>query len=160
MKAIKLQRGNKLHHYWLSQYIKGIVNCSIHHLELLSNQMAAFPFAILNSCPITGQATILNYCPIRWLLSICHLAFSSNQRWLAPSYPPPWHRTLSSTLLYYKVYTEFPFLTVTFVQNWFLLKYKSAGAQKSPWQCLVSDRLRQCHYQINLKICFNCKIDE
>ena len=61
--------------------------------------MAAFPFAILNSCPITGWATNLNYCPIRWLLSICHLALLSKQRRLDSPLTPPWHRTLSSTLL-------------------------------------------------------------
>ena len=71
---------------------------SICHLEFLSNQMATFPSTILNSCPITGRVAILNYCPIRWLLSIHYLAFLSNQRWLAPM-PSPWHRTLSSRLL-------------------------------------------------------------
>ena len=74
-------------------------SCSIHHLELLSNQMAAFLSAILNSCPITGWAALLNYCPIWWLLSICHLEFLSNQRQFAPQPPLPWHRTLTSTLL-------------------------------------------------------------
>ena len=64
-------------------------SCSIHHLELLSNQMTAFPFAILNSYPITGWVAILNYFPIRRLLSICHLAFLTNQRWAAPPHPPP-----------------------------------------------------------------------
>ena len=74
-------------------------SCSIHHLELLSNQMTAFPFAILNSCPITGRVAILNYCPIRRLLSICHLVFLTNQRQAPPPHPPPWRRTLTSTLL-------------------------------------------------------------
>ena len=93
MKAIKLQRGNKLHHYWLSQYIKGIVSenfilfspvlfhppcwiivqsdsCfSICHLELLSNQMTAFHLPIRGDLPPS----------------------------LSP--PSPWHRTLTSTLL-------------------------------------------------------------
>ena len=62
--------------------------CSIHHLELLSNQMTAFPFAILNSCPITGWVAILNYCPIRRLLFIRHLAFLTNQRQAAPPNTP------------------------------------------------------------------------
>ena len=51
--------------------------------------MAAFPFAILNSCPMTGRVAITNYCPIRRLLSICHLAFLSNQRRAHPRTPPP-----------------------------------------------------------------------
>ena len=73
-------------------------SCSIHHLELLSNQMATFPFAILNFCPITGWVAILNYCPIRRLFSICHLAFLTNQRWLAPSYH---HLGIELSLLHY-----------------------------------------------------------
>ena len=52
-----------------------------------------------NSCPITGWVAILNYCPIRRLLSIRHLAFLTNQRWRHPPSPPPRHRTLTSTLL-------------------------------------------------------------
>ena len=60
--------------------------------------MTAFPFAILNSCPITGRVAILNYCPIRRLLFIHHLAFLTNQRRLHPP-SPPWHRTLTFTLL-------------------------------------------------------------
>ena len=103
---VKLQRGNKLHHYWLSQYIKAIV---LHQrkfefefwpirkfhfiqpspvpstiLNYCPIRWLLFPFAILNSCPITGWVAILNYCPIRRLLSICHLAFLSNQRRAAP----------------------------------------------------------------------------
>ena len=61
--------------------------------------LRAFPSAILNSCPITGQVAILYYCPIRRLLSICHLAFWTNQRWAAPPTPPSWHRILTFTLL-------------------------------------------------------------
>ena len=83
---------------WQKISFYSALSCSIRHLELLSNQMAAFLSAILNSCPITGQAALLNYCPIWWLLSICHLEFLSNQRQFAPQ-PPPWHRTLTSTLL-------------------------------------------------------------
>ena len=115
MKAIKLQRGNKLHHYWLSQYIKAIVLhqrkfefefCPIRKFYFI--QPSPVPSAILNYCPIrwllfhsqsqilvpiTGQVAILNYCPIRRLLSICHLAFSSNQRQAHPL-TPSLHRTL------------------------------------------------------------------
>ena len=52
--------------------------------------MTAFLFAILNSCSITGRVAILNYCPIRRLLSIHHLAFLTNQRQLhLPPHPHP-----------------------------------------------------------------------
>ena len=120
MKAIKLQRGNKFHHHWLSQHIKAIV---LHQREFEFEfwpirkfhfiQPGPVPSAILNYCPIRWllfhspswilvqlQVAILNYCPIRRLLSIHHLAFLTNQRWAAPPpAPPSWHRTLTFTLL-------------------------------------------------------------
>ena len=120
MKAIKLQRGNKLHHYWLLQYIKAIV---LHQREFefefwpirkfhfiqpgpvpstILNycpiRWLLFTFAILNSCPITGRVAILNYCPIRRLLSICHLAFLTNQR---QATPPPKHPRLAQNSHFY-----------------------------------------------------------
>ena len=86
-------------------------SCSICHLELLSNQMTAFPSTILNSCPITGRVAILNYCPIRRLLSIRHLEFLTNQRRAAPPHLPPgielsllhyWPESGHSRLVYVK----------------------------------------------------------
>ena len=161
LKAIKLQSGNKLHHYWLSQYIKAIVlhqrefefefwpirkfhfysarSCSIHHLELLSNQMTAFPFTILNSCPVTGWVAILNYCPIRRLLSIRHLEFMTNQRQAAPPYPlPPWHRTLTSTLLSTSKWPE-----VYGWLEWHCAAHSDLGVlpifESKPWLSAVTD---------------------
>ena len=63
MKAIKLQRGNKLHHYWLSQYIKAIV---LHQREFEFEFWPIRKFHFIQLGPV--PSTILNYCPIRWLL--------------------------------------------------------------------------------------------
>ena len=122
MKAIKLQRSNKLHHYWLSQYIKAIV---LHQREFEFEFWPIRKFHFIQPGPV--PSTILNYCPIRWLLF--HLAswilFQSRAElpswiivqsedcfpsailnfWpirdaLPPPNPPPlWHRTLTFTLL-------------------------------------------------------------
>ena len=63
MKAIKLQSGNKLHHYWLSQYIKAIV---LHQREFEFEFWPIRKFHFIQ--PGSVPSTILNYCPIRWLL--------------------------------------------------------------------------------------------
>ena len=63
MKAIKLQSGNKLHHYWLSQYIKAIV---LHQREFEFEYWPIRKFHFIQPGPV--PSTILNYCPIRWLL--------------------------------------------------------------------------------------------
>ena len=63
MKAIKLQRGYKLHHYWLSQYIKAIV---LHQREFEFEFWPIRKFHFIQPGPV--PSTILNYCPIRWLL--------------------------------------------------------------------------------------------
>ena len=63
MKAIKLQSGNKLHHYWLSQYIKAIV---LHQREFEFEFWPIRKFHFIQPGPV--PSTILNYCPIRWLL--------------------------------------------------------------------------------------------
>ena len=81
MKAIKLQRGNKLHHYWLSQYIKAIV---LHQREFEFEFWPIRNFHFIQPVPV--PSTILNYCPIR-------------DDFTPPHPPPAWHRTLTSTLL-------------------------------------------------------------
>ena len=120
MKAIKLQSGNKLHHYWLSQYIKAIV---LHQREFEFEFWPIRKFHFIQPGPV--PSTILNYCPIRWLLfhlpswilvqsqaelpswiivqsEDCFLSailhFWPIRDKLPPS-TPPWHRTLTSTLL-------------------------------------------------------------
>ena len=63
MKAIKLQRSTKLHHYWLSQYIKAIV---LHQREFEFEFWPIRKFHFIQPGPV--PSTILNFCPIRWLL--------------------------------------------------------------------------------------------
>ena len=121
MKAIKLQRSNKLHHYWLSQYIKAIV---LHQREFEFEFWPIRKFHFIQPGPV--PSTILNYCPIKMTcFSIHHLEFLSNHRlschlellsnqktafhlpscifdqseMSCPPHPTPWHRTVTSTLL-------------------------------------------------------------
>ena len=63
MKAIKLQSVNKLHHYWLSQYIKAIV---LHQREFEFEFWPIRKIHFIQPGPV--PSTIFNYCPIRWLL--------------------------------------------------------------------------------------------
>ena len=103
---MKLQSGNKLHHYWLSQYIKGIV---LHQRKFAFEFWPIRKFHFIQPSPV--PSAILNYCPIRWLLSICHLEFLSNQRWFAPC-PPLWHRALTSPLLTIPILNSCPSTTL------------------------------------------------
>ena len=120
MKAIELQRGNKLHHYWLSQYIKAIV---LHQREFKFEFWPIRKFHFIQPGPV--PSTILNYCPIRWLLFhlpswILVQSQAELPSWIivqsedyfhppscifdqsemtSPPLTPPWHRTLTLTLL-------------------------------------------------------------
>ena len=121
MKAIKLLSGNKLHHYWLSQYIKAIV---LHQREFEFEFWPIRKFHFIQPGPV--PSTILNYCPIRWLLfhppswilvqsqaelpswiivqsedcfQSAILDFWPIRDELPPPQPPSWHRTLTLTLL-------------------------------------------------------------
>ena len=64
MKAIKLQRGNKFHQYWLSQYIKS--NCPTIQRKFEFEFWPIRKFHFIQPGPV--PSAILNYCPIRWLL--------------------------------------------------------------------------------------------
>ena len=122
MKAIKLQRGNKLHHYRLSQYIKAIV---LHQREFEFEFWPIRKFHFIQPGPV--PSTILNYCPIRWLLfhlpswilvqsqaelpswiivqsEDCFLSAILHFWPIRDELPPlpPWHRTLTFTLLLLK----------------------------------------------------------
>ena len=120
MKAIKLQRGNKLHYYWLSQYIKAIV---LHQRKFEFEFWPIRKFHFIQPGPVSSA--ILNYCPIRWLLFhlpswILVQSQAELPSWIIvqsegcfpstilhfcpirdklPPHPPSLHRTLTSTLL-------------------------------------------------------------
>ena len=113
-----------MHHYWLSQYIKAIV---LHQREFEFEFWPIRKFHLIQPGPV--PSTILNYCPIRWLLfhSPSWILVQSQAElpswiivqsedcfpsailnfWpirdelLPPRTSPPWHRTLTSTLLLY-----------------------------------------------------------
>ena len=52
-----------MHHYWLSQYIKAIV---LHQRQFEFEFWPIRKFHFIQPGPV--PSTILNYCPIRWLL--------------------------------------------------------------------------------------------
>ena len=143
MKAIKLQSGNKLHHYWFNQLIR-----TFHFIQ---------PGPVLS--------TILNYCPIRWLLfhspswilvqsqaelpswiivqsEDCFpsaiLNFWPIRDELPPRTPPPWHRTLTSTLLISPSQTYFQSSSQRFFFSSFSFsKHCSMFVFSVPWVLVI-----------------------
>ena len=75
MKAIKLQRGNKFHHFWVSQYIKAIV-LNQRKFEFEFWPIRKFPFF----SPVLFHQPSCIIVQSDGFFSICHLEFLSNHR--------------------------------------------------------------------------------
>ena len=120
MKAIKLQSGNKFHHYWFPQYTKQLSYIK-ENLNLNFGQSENFIiFSMVLFHPpswiIVQSDDCFSICHLEFLSNhrpSCHLELLSNQKtafhppsWIfdqsetsCPPTPPSWHRTLTFTLL-------------------------------------------------------------
>ena len=151
MKAIKLQSGNKLHHYWLSQYIKAIV---LHQREFEFEFWPIRKFHFIQPGPV--PSTILNYCPIRWLL------FHSPSWILVQSQAelPSWiivqsEDCFSSAILHFwPIRDELPPLTppcieLSLLHYWRAIFYYTRSLRKTVWS--ETNRTNQLNSQLQFR---------